>query len=823
MFDLILANGGAFDDVDFNLSLITLPLLGILVIGLIAGIIFGLVRGFKRASYRLVTLLVFMTVAFFLTPPIARAMSNISLTLFDGRTFDEWVAYQSENDEVFAAALNNFGELGAVVEAMPAAIMSVFVFFGLLVIFRVLSWILYAATAWKFFPARKAVQVGTTANGMAKTEMRPTKRQRLLGMLMGVITAFVLFFFLMVPVNGMFNTLNRMSSYEPGFATGEIVIHNEDMRYMIEDIDILNDAIQGSVYGWVTRNTGMQWLGGRMFNHMTAIRTSNTRINVVDDAVLTFEVFKDFLAVYQNFYDENGGRLDAQDALRDMDPAYFRGMTQIVNKLFDIDFFRLIARNITNVASFLAEANLLVDDDGFAVIELFEESDRFPDLDATDIPDGWTVPVGWTSADVANLLFTEALLEALSKLNYNNVRTDLQNFVEIARVTFNQRAYQDQTLFQAVRGIADNFGQDGSRAEFQASAVLLQNITNESTLLYDLLHRVFGLSLFTVINDQNKETLPLVHLPLIYFGEFDKATVEDIPIDWRYVPGDINRILGNSAVALVGIRDIARAEDEGRDVLDVIGDLDPTVIQAIGRILNDLTMNIGLSPAIRELITDFIDEQDFDLDLGVPTQIDIQGIIDEILVRLNNQDIDWVIQLTTLQEAIILAGYLANFDLEDLEGLLDLIFSENFFNILKQDDLIGPIVVQQMEALINEMFDETFGLGEFFTVDFDYSREGFANTLDALYLLSTGMTSLITDISELQNLDEITAQDILDAFPNALLTFYEIVADGSPITINLNPRLENDFRDAVLDMYGSSHANNAWDVLEGLFGIGGRP
>lgn len=380
------------------MTIVTWSLFGLLMLGIFFGVLWGAIRGFKRSAFRLVTFLFAIPLAVLLAPVIANPFGGIR---FGGYTMSEHLLNAMGGEAADAAA--NFTQLDAFISALPIAIISLLVFVALLYIFRFITWIVYAIFAGKVAPKNVKSNTGDrTANGMAKFEMRPTKRHRWLGALVGLGQGLLIFFLVMIPVNGILTMAGSVTRYEPSFTEATAQIEDHAVLEFVHDFD---NQLQRSPYGIMTRFTGMQWASGPMFDYITRVRTPRgmPNINLRQDVIRGMHLYKDFAVISQQFEDE-----DFADVLASPEfEPYWEALPGIVERVFEISLVQLLMSAMDDFATFIADSDLL------------EE---------------YALPVS-----------TEAILQDLRNLTAQTVLNDILNIIGIAQDIFTNGTWQDIT------------------------------------------------------------------------------------------------------------------------------------------------------------------------------------------------------------------------------------------------------------------------------------------------------------------------------------------------------------------------------------------
>ncbi|MCL2570385.1 MAG: hypothetical protein FWE16_04230 [Firmicutes bacterium] len=757
-----------------NVSSVTLSLLGLLLFGLALGMLVGLCRGFRKSWFRLATLVPALLIAFFMTPLFTRSMANTA-----DRLFYEEVLYG--NNDLYALHYN-FDGLAEFFSRMPLAILNLVVFIGLLFVLRFISLIIFWIFAGKVAPRQRQVTNGKTANGMDRVETKDMPRRRLFGMLVGAAQGLVLFFFLMIPVNGILGTINTMDNYEPEFTTWNMeYLHNDDMRNFLTDMSEFNDEINSSAYGVITRITGMRALSGPMLGYLLTVRMpGQENIRLRQDILTGNEIMRDFVAI-QNalMFDENGEERSMTEGFRYLDDAYWDAMHELINKLFEIRTFRLLANSAEGLEGFAADTDLFLDEDGTPILTILPRD--------SDIDDEDDQTAQWHAV---NIEFNNALVSAISRMNYDFIRGDMRAAINIIRSlfgdTFNVNG-EYYTLFDGLDGVISNFGEDsGDLSDAMNTLSTIIGANPSDSVLNDFFTSVFQLGFFQHILVAGPapafETPALVRLPLMQMFNFTAGEAQLGTLNWDATAYDLTRIFITATEAIVGINEML---DDDADVLDIIGDMDPNVRDAVADILQIFTMEIGISHNIRLVATRFINDN-IDLTAQDPT---VQTILNDILDRLAqpDPDLNWRQHLQTLQGAIQMLNVIAGGNISDI---IDSVFNSDFMYNLKNDNVIGPIVAGIIEDLVEDHLSIADG-----TMSVTFTGTWY-ETLEAMYLLGNGMNNVLTALDDGQNL---TGEQIIDLIDETGQVFVDLVELGN-IQIAIEDDLWDDFEAHMNDL-----------------------
>jgi hypothetical protein len=815
---------------------VMLGLLGLLVLTALFGIFWGLIRGAKRSAYRLITVIIALLLAFSLAPVITNALGGIRISAdvfgyqLTNMTLAEFVRSLVADNAMVVAVMDNFVDLSEVILAVPMAILSVIVFYVLWVVLRVLTWIIYAATAKKVAP-KKII----TASG----EETPTKRRRGLGLLIGLVQGIVIFFFMAIPINGIIRTVDQIDSYTPAFVQTGHATSIESFDGIFDMVSEINTDLQTSWgYGFITRYTGMQLLSGPMFSYLTTIRTDNVNVNMRGDIIMSVEIFKDVMAIFAQFYDEDGEMIPFDVALRDMHADYInKGVVGVINKLFDMDTTRLILNSIPSAAGFVEDMEYLIDADGVPTMSFFSARE---DQDELEI-------------EAVNREFNETLIGAIRKINASTLKSDLLALIDIVNIVFRQTttvgtgpSARTFNLYEGVMEVVNTFGDNENPDSLKEAADLLFALIgaegNDPTksIIYDLFSKLFELSIFSeiLVTPSQPATGPtstqfdgtkIIRIPVMQFLNLTESDL-DFDIIWYDeakkidTARDIAELFIHGVQAIVGISPLLTSDD----MLMAFADIDDPTIDSIGRVLDMVTQDLGISPTIvtylEKFLRDFVDNDDENGEPGIFDDY-LGDFVDMILDALKDGTIRWAHQLRTIRGSVkLIASVMGDGDM-DMDALINSIFDpENgLFEMLANDPIIGGIVLNYMEEFINDALENVIGDVLSFQVN---------GTAAEVFGALNELTSSIQEVMHLLNSDEPMDPETLGETIGAMfenIAFNFIDDDGnSPITIAIGGDYAQPFAEMFMEIQGYEDATpeqqqHLENVLKGLFGITWTP
>lgn len=272
-----------------------LGILALFALFTIIGIIVGLFRGGRKAVLRLITLAAAFLLALLFTPLIAQIAVGQSWSFIEGTG-----ALDSLKDIPIASELieSRFDLVSkiALVFVNPILFLVVFLVFWLLSL--IVFWIVAAVTK----PKKVKDEDGKV--------IKP-KKKRLIGLLCGFASGFIIFFSLFIPINGYLNIAGQLSDLE---------IDGKPVLSAVEEIELPGGFII-DIAGY-NNNPGIKAFGLGLGNPCFDYLSSAT---VLDNKIVLSKDVATLLEAYSLFED-----IDAENMLADID-----ALRAVVNKALD--------------------------------------------------------------------------------------------------------------------------------------------------------------------------------------------------------------------------------------------------------------------------------------------------------------------------------------------------------------------------------------------------------------------------------------------------------------------------------------------------------
>ncbi|MCL2228834.1 MAG: hypothetical protein FWC00_03320 [Firmicutes bacterium] len=750
-------------------STIMLSLFGLFMLFIAFGVMWGAIRGFRRSLIRLITVMVFFSIALLLTPAFTGPVTSALSTLIkDAIVQEHWSAATTEG----AAELINFAV------ALGGALANLLVFVGLLIVFRGISWIVYAVLCRFFAP-----KLGRDASGQRTI---PQKRYRWAGVGIGVVTGFVFFGFFFIPVNGTIHAINAVANHRTAFEGSEAIPSAvaytyrdlddengfEDFIYELQDI---NRQIQNSAFGVITRITGFQGMSAASARYLTTVRVGTPegrqRIHVKSDIVNIGRTVMDVVAIVDDINRDDSGFASRAERWSAED---FDAIENTVERVLNISIVRVLLGFGDQLVPILREEGML--DEMFLDMANISEnaplSERQPVLDA-----------GY------NFVGRIASFEAISE--------DLLNIVNVLRDLF-YTPYGSNALWSDLSEIFDNF--DDTDAVYDASRNLV-GTTEQEARFRGLINTIFN---FNIVSALFSEDLAPFYQPMLadMFGIND-VECEDTRADMRanLVLTNAQTDFGNLFVALVDsistVSDLASAPDMFEFIRD---DLEPKRNEGIVEVFNILTNSDSIGRIMRTILwSQLAGLNADDMELGIAPE-SVQNMIDDLVEILSStpseNPIEWYSILTAMQSMLQMAEIMSGDDDIDLSNIPYLLGTIS--DIINDGaEFLAPVIVEVIQDQLEGTgisIDAKGAEVEFITIIADLDADRIVDMLEG----DVGNANEVLDLFGVDALLELEYVGVRINISNDIAT-----ADELRTAINTNPAFATEAeRQAVRRLFG---------------------
>lgn len=291
------------------ISIISIAILSLIVVGILIGII----RGWKKSLARFVILLVSLIVSLFVSP----AISNVVISNFTSGTTLTVASFSVDFKEVLNSFLNNEQMVDDMLSAnsttteLAKSVMNVAInialFLAIFLIIAIFSLIIYWIVC--LILHSKAKKHGT---------LTPKKAaNRLCGGLLGALSMIVIGFALLTPVFGVMNICDKFLAEESTSASATTITASASsptslvcselfytdskeigkVETYVETYAKIREEYNSSAMGKVFNSIGVSKLGTLGFNYLTTVEQGSLKVNLTDE-------FVSIIGAY-NLYKEN--------------------------------------------------------------------------------------------------------------------------------------------------------------------------------------------------------------------------------------------------------------------------------------------------------------------------------------------------------------------------------------------------------------------------------------------------------------------------------------------------------------------------------------
>lgn len=491
-------------------TIVSVVIYAFLALALIIGFLIGFKRGLVKSSVRFGTFIVLILVAGFISTPIANALSTIDisgLNIVVGGTVAKTLPNALKNlifsNSIMEGVAESSPSTVALVEKLPTAILSLAVFFVLVILMTLISYFVYLIIN-RALPEKK-VKIGIKKlkkHGCNNPHVYETEQKKLvqikkkrkawLGGAVGVVQGFVFLFVLLLPVTSLVSTVSDITTTKSIDAV--YADSNEDEFLSETSGDLLTyylgEDIVSAINGYGKSVPGMALTLGGLDD---AIFDSLTNINVNGE---NFEIREDLVSIAK-IYDQYVYLVDEIGKAESYSTVDFEKINKIIDTLFEMGIVKSLAPELLPYA-----------------LDYFYSTETFNSLDyKTEIE----YVLNGLVEDLKNN--PEGFLKTL--------RTDFAGLIEIGK-TACETGYVDD-LMGGKREISDLMIAL-QREDYGLLNSLTQNLF-ETPSLKNVLPRATN-SLLTIVEKMNN-------------NEVDFVEISTENLNWETFEQDANAILKN--------------------------------------------------------------------------------------------------------------------------------------------------------------------------------------------------------------------------------------------------------------------------------------
>ena len=674
-------------------STVMLVMLAVFAYFIVNGALWGMIGGFKRATFRLITIIVGLTLALLLTPVFSRMMVGMPIPGV-GKTAGGFLDELIKNNSTGAEIAEQASGFMNVLLGFAVVLLNFIMFFALYIAFKFISWIVYAVFRGKVYKRDKVT--------------KEPKKHWLGGLGIGCVTGFVCFAFFFIPFTGVMQAYNEIATSPSTFGGYNAAKRNEMVRASAEreagakrvsahDLDNMdgdwlgddekgndekggmaenlakvqtniidvNSKIQSSAFGKITKIVQVQNFGKMGLKYLTNV--PNTKINLRNDIVAIGKVANGGIAVAVELTD-GSGEANLGQKIGNWSDAEYTVLQNLVEEIFKIGFIKVSFDYMTGT------------DENDGLLGVVRDKDMLGG--AMDGVPGAEGDPEFKSAGYS------AIIE-IGK--YDKVRHDLLSLIEMAKILAAKDA-NNRAMYQYIGDVFKNFQNPD---ELQSAVVRLNQQFDKqmagTSKLNHLMDTFFGFNLVRAIfTGQDLATLyqaPLANV--IYDNDDDRAANKgNLAING---PENAAQWAGISTQASATFREIVDIMypisyliygAEG-DLIDRLGDktkVDPDKIAAVlARLTNGTNAKF-----VRTIILKYIPYNEAD---DSPVQVMLKSVYDYLSPNADGTytDIPWADLLNTMQSAVRLYNIISD------------VFSD--INNLNFDDLSMADVQKVFDAM----------------------------------------------------------------------------------------------------------------------------
>jgi hypothetical protein len=725
-----------------------LALLTLFVLFVFFSFLYGVGRGLKRSWMRLATVVLFIGVIFLVTPAISRAVYNSSIVVYDGMTIQQLV-----DSKITEFAEDNAGLVERVRTIMPDfelfvlglgfVVVNIVLFVVLYFFAKWVSWIVYAIFA-KIFAKKYA----SKADKKAKIK---TPQHRLWGGLVGIVQGLVLFFFLLIPINGLLGVVHKVADYDDRLVLGDETAATQSLEpedntssgteaadEVFETIGDIDGAFYGGgstggkIYSGVMTFTGIRFLSDAAFNYQTTVKLESKETVVLSkDLVLGAHLAEDAITFYNRIEDirAKSDTDDYFDILERMNARDYAGARRIVNDVFKLSSFKIVNSAIAKTDELLASGD---SSDNYLGIAGIKEDSFYADIAREYAEKG---------QEAGFITGLRAVVKDAGGRGLNILRDNVTNMIDIAEYIFTARVANDTATIADDKTIYRTFlDTDNDAMKIITTLNSKAKSTDAKNIFGTLMDKLHASPTFGILAAENADKIitngnfvkdiELQDKTLISKSDIAKflgATSND---KWDETFDTLNNIVG--AVAAFADYDKYGTDTDAilkylaEDVIDKNAVTDAAKYAKIDRVADALYGAVNLFPSVNQFAKDSLTDLDLtEYSVGEGDKgINIQQLKNDMVDKLfptppttpagkESLRAVWREQLRSVveiaQAVIEIKDQLADMDLENL-NLEELLGEDSaLINLIKNNETVAEIVAELIEQQVNNI-NENIGI-----------------------------------------------------------------------------------------------------------------
>jgi len=360
------------------MNLLIAGILGLFALSMVIGIIFGFIRGSRKAFLRLLTIAGAFVLALLFTPVISNAFFGLAKE-HGGPYVTDWVMNETGSDALAGLVSHEIDLVGKTVLMFANPLL----FIGVFIAFWILSYLLFIIL-----------------HAVLKKRGRGSKR-RGLGLLWGVVSGFIMFFAIYIPVNGYLSVANQLNKIENESGRPVVNAFLEDLDlgdYKIDLKDYNNNALP--------KILGIGGFDKACFNFLSTARVSGHTLRLTPEVNAFLNIYGEFASL--------GEGVDLFD-----DPVWLKALVVTVfeSKLVNAAVDGIIDYGADNPSVFAALFEAIAGDGGNSSVDKTSGSVRRLSEAGTEDGDGVNI--------FDQFLNEEVIVDILKVLQSRGIKAEL--------------------------------------------------------------------------------------------------------------------------------------------------------------------------------------------------------------------------------------------------------------------------------------------------------------------------------------------------------------------------------------------------------------
>ncbi len=467
-----------------NASMISTILVSLFMFFIILGFVFGWIRGLNKSLVRILMVLICAVLAFFIAPPISKAVLSMNISKLTGgsaATVEALIMDMLKKIPMVQDALNGSATLQNFILAIPQMLVNVVLFIVLFFLLKWFTMIIYWIVAGVCFNKKK---------------MTGKEKHGFIGAVIGAVQGLIVAIVILVPCFGFVETakpvVKAMQAEEQTTTT-----QNELDKY-VGEAETYVKAVDNNWIVKVMGAVGVKQLSVSMFDNLTTVKKNKVEYGLRQEVKTIANVYPDIRIIMDSKFD-----LESEETVT--------ALQNVVDKIYDS---KVLAGTINEIVPYASRVwlGLETDENGNKVTTFFGMSkptikDEKIDELFNDILEKFAEP----DVDIENdINVTIKLLKELQKTHIMEVVSGKRNIMDVLKLPENKTMISDiittavesdtlKTMLNRVVGVGMNFVYDALKIDsstideidknlkpdWSLEKVYFQNIFNDVFDIYD--------------------------------------------------------------------------------------------------------------------------------------------------------------------------------------------------------------------------------------------------------------------------------------------------------------------------------------------------